>query len=173
MSKFTKGCFDTVINKRKMLGYCKLHKCGMTRKQIKAKKCLSKQCRHFVKYNDHPYWKEKERIKQLKKLKKENNMRIKKDEKYYEGLPSANELLKDIESNKKLLKQIDEFISNPATPKILVEDCKRKRNKVVRRIQDYNIWIDMMVKGYLLGVKSTKYNENYDKLYKALFGEGE
>lgn len=44
--------------------YCKLHHCSMTVKQMKAKGCLQKQCWHLVKNELHPYWKQREVIKQ-------------------------------------------------------------------------------------------------------------
>jgi len=44
--------------------YCKHHHCSMTVKQMKAKGCLQKQCWHLVKNEQHPYWKQRESIKQ-------------------------------------------------------------------------------------------------------------
>ena len=49
--------------------YCKLHKCNLTVKQIRGRECLQKQCFHFVK-NEHPYWRQKEKKKMMKKMNK-------------------------------------------------------------------------------------------------------
>ena len=43
--------------------FCKKHRCGMTVKQIRCRECLSKQCWYLVKYQDHPWWKQREIIK--------------------------------------------------------------------------------------------------------------
>lgn len=37
--------------------YCKLHKSGITVKQMKNRDCLGKNCRWFRKILDHGYWK--------------------------------------------------------------------------------------------------------------------
>lgn len=36
--------------------YCRLHRSGMTVKQMKNRKCLEKNCRHFRKIKTHGYW---------------------------------------------------------------------------------------------------------------------
>lgn len=54
-----------------VVGYCRYH-CGyMTVKQMRCKNCLSKQCRHLVKNEEHNFWKQRERLKQKKKAKKQ------------------------------------------------------------------------------------------------------
>lgn len=55
----------------KAVGYCKYHHCGVTAKQIKCKNCLKKECWHFVKYEDHPYWIQRKIQKQKRKNRKE------------------------------------------------------------------------------------------------------
>ena len=50
--------------------YCKLHHCGLTVKQIKSRQCLCKQCWHLQKNENHTWWKQREILKQKKKLKK-------------------------------------------------------------------------------------------------------
>ena len=47
--------------------FCKLKQCSLTTKQIRAKQCLKKQCWHLVKYESHPWWTQREVIKQKKK----------------------------------------------------------------------------------------------------------
>ena len=51
-------------------GYCQLHHCAMTVKQMRAKECLSKQCWHLTKYEEHPYWMQRESMKQKRKDRK-------------------------------------------------------------------------------------------------------
>ena len=51
--------------------YCKLHRCSMTVKQMKAKNCLQKQCWHLVKNEGHQYWKQREAVKQKRKERKD------------------------------------------------------------------------------------------------------
>lgn len=51
--------------------YCKLHKCAMTVKQMKKKECLQKQCWHMQKNEEHPYWRQREVMKQKRKDRKE------------------------------------------------------------------------------------------------------
>ena len=53
-----------------LVGYCRLHRRCMTRKQMKVRKCLSKQCGAFKKL-EHPYWEQNERNKQQRKVVKE------------------------------------------------------------------------------------------------------
>lgn len=52
-------------------GYCKYHHANMTVKQMRAKNCLQKECRHLVKNESHAYWKQREVVKQKKKAKKQ------------------------------------------------------------------------------------------------------
>ena len=52
-------------------GYCKYHHANVTVKQMRAKNCLQKECRHLVKNESHAYWKQREVIKQKKKAKKQ------------------------------------------------------------------------------------------------------
>ena len=51
-------------------GYCKLHKCSMTVKQIKGKQCLFKQCWHLEKNASHQWWKQREITKQKREARK-------------------------------------------------------------------------------------------------------
>lgn len=54
-----------------IIGYCTLHKCCMSKKQMLNRKCLEKQCRRFNPRKEHPYWKGKEEKKALRKQRKE------------------------------------------------------------------------------------------------------
>ena len=51
--------------------YCRYHAASMTVKQMKAKECLNKQCRHLVKNATHAYWKQRDIVKQKRKNRKE------------------------------------------------------------------------------------------------------
>ena len=56
--------------------YCKLHRCGLTVKQIKSRQCLCKQCWHLCKNEDHDWWRQREVIKQRKKEKRNMEGRV-------------------------------------------------------------------------------------------------
>jgi hypothetical protein len=61
--------FHLQPKKEKAVGRChhNWHKGNMSAKMVKTHKCLGKQCPYFEKYEDHPYWKEREAIKAKKK----------------------------------------------------------------------------------------------------------
>ena len=48
------------------------HKCHLTVKTMKQHECLKKQCRALKKHEEHNYWKEREVLKQRKKMNKMN-----------------------------------------------------------------------------------------------------
>ena len=50
--------------------YCKLHGCSMTVKQMKKKECLKKQCFHLQKNENHDIWRQRERMKEIRKERK-------------------------------------------------------------------------------------------------------
>lgn len=54
-----------------VVGYCRYHRCGMTVKQMRCKNCLQKQCRHLVKNEEHQYWRQRELVKQKRKIRKQ------------------------------------------------------------------------------------------------------
>ena len=58
-------CSDNVA------AYCKLHGRCMTVKQMRCKNCLQKECWHLEKNEDHPYWKQREIMKQKRKARKQ------------------------------------------------------------------------------------------------------
>ena len=61
--------FNTQSNN--VVAHCRLHHCSMTVKQMKCKNCLQKQCRHFVRNEEHQYWRQKELVKQKRKNRKQ------------------------------------------------------------------------------------------------------
>ena len=52
-------------------GYCHYHHCCLTVKQMHRKECLQKHCPHLVKYQQHPFWVQREKKKQKRRDKKE------------------------------------------------------------------------------------------------------
>lgn len=60
-------------NKSNIVGYCRLHKVHLTATQVKQKECLSKGC-HALKKWEHKFWSHRERIKEVKQLKKEQGI---------------------------------------------------------------------------------------------------
>jgi hypothetical protein len=61
--------FNTCSNN--VVGYCRYHHASMTVKQMKCKNCLQKECRHLVKNEEHPYWRQRELTKQKRKNRKQ------------------------------------------------------------------------------------------------------
>ena len=57
---------------QKPVGFCcyRKHRGYLTLKIMKNHECLKKQCPCLKKCEDHPYWEQREKIKQLKKQKK-------------------------------------------------------------------------------------------------------
>ncbi len=53
-----------------LCAWCHYHNVGVTVRQMKLKKCLGRQCGALEKY-DHPIWKHRENIKELRKKRKE------------------------------------------------------------------------------------------------------
>lgn len=51
--------------------YCRYHRASMTVKQMKCKNCLQKECKHLIKNEAHQYWKQKELVKQRRKVRKQ------------------------------------------------------------------------------------------------------
>jgi len=55
------------------VGYCHNpeHRGYLSKRNLKKHECLRKQCRYLHKYEEHPYWAERERIKAEKKARKQ------------------------------------------------------------------------------------------------------
>ena len=47
--------------------YCHLHNGCLSVHELRRKNCLGKQCRYFEKNPAHPFWRERERIRQKRK----------------------------------------------------------------------------------------------------------
>ena len=63
----TRGLYYSQMKKNKACGWCRYHDCCISVKQLKEKKCLSKECHYLVKYENHPWWDQREREKAKKK----------------------------------------------------------------------------------------------------------
>ncbi len=66
-----KGMSGGTIDRKKAVGYCRDHKVALTTRTLKNHKCLSKQCDALKKYEDHPFWIEREQKKKAKKARKQ------------------------------------------------------------------------------------------------------
>jgi len=62
-----------------IIGYChcKTHKGYLTMKLLRQHECLSKQCRFLQRFEEEPFWTQQEKMKAKRKLRKENQRRIK------------------------------------------------------------------------------------------------
>lgn len=69
--KQLRGLYGCSLNEKRMVGYCRHHKCYLTSRTLKKHECLKKQCKALVKNESHGYWANRERIKQLKKERRE------------------------------------------------------------------------------------------------------
>lgn len=56
-----------------IVGYCRFHRVHLTAAQVRDKDCVSKQCKALKKW-DHPYWEHKQRMKEVRQLKKEQGI---------------------------------------------------------------------------------------------------
>lgn len=64
-----KTLYNTMANSP--CGKCKKKNCELTVRQVKAKKCLGKNCWHLVKYENHEWWHQRELAKERKKERKQ------------------------------------------------------------------------------------------------------
>ena len=69
-SKMLYGLYGSRINRNNCSGYCYYHKAHLTVKTMKQHQCLSKHCDCLKKHEEHPFWSERERLKELKKANK-------------------------------------------------------------------------------------------------------
>lgn len=69
--KTINGLYYSELNSSRACAFCTHHSCSMTVKQMRCKNCLGKQCRHFIKNESHPFWRQRELVKQKKKSKKQ------------------------------------------------------------------------------------------------------
>lgn len=60
-----KTCRLGTPNRENAVGYCHLHNCNMTHKQMRNRQCLKKGCKNFVPWKQHPYWTQRAQTKNL------------------------------------------------------------------------------------------------------------
>jgi hypothetical protein len=53
-------------------GYCRRHGTSLTVKQLRGRECLKKNCWYLVKYTEHPWWHQREVLKEKKKKRKDD-----------------------------------------------------------------------------------------------------
>lgn len=72
------GGYVEILDSDKIIGYChnKIHCGALTKNIIKTHECLSKQCRHFEKYEGSPYWSRVKQSLEAKALQKERKKNI-------------------------------------------------------------------------------------------------
>lgn len=66
-----KGLNGQFIKRTNAVGYCRLHGVALTKTDLKNRECLKKQCGALKRYEENYYWAERERIKQLRRARKE------------------------------------------------------------------------------------------------------
>ena len=66
----TMGKWVPLGGSKNPVGWCCLHRFTLSVNQMKRKRCLIKDCRHFRKKKEHNYWKAKERAEQARKERK-------------------------------------------------------------------------------------------------------
>ena len=65
-----KGMYCSELSSNHACAFCTYHNCHLTARQMKCKGCLNKQCKNLVKNEDHPYWKQREAMKEKRKARK-------------------------------------------------------------------------------------------------------
>lgn len=65
------GLYGSHIKRSKAVAYCKHHCAALTVKTLKEHECLKKQCNALKKYEEHDYWRQRERIKEIKNARKQ------------------------------------------------------------------------------------------------------
>ena len=65
------GLYGSYINQSKVVGYCKYHNVALTARTLRCHECLNKQCNALQKCEEHDYWRQRERKKELRKARKE------------------------------------------------------------------------------------------------------
>ena len=63
--------FGNVAKGTKVVAYCHYHRAWMTLPELKRKECLQRGCGRLSKCEDNPFWKQRERKRKRKQMKKE------------------------------------------------------------------------------------------------------
>ena len=69
--QLVKGLYGSEFDKNRACGYCKLHHKYLTVKHVRQHECLSKQCWHLQKNENHDWWRQREVVKQRRRARKE------------------------------------------------------------------------------------------------------
>lgn len=69
--ELVKGLYGSEFDKNRACGFCKHHHCYLTVKQVKQHECLQKQCYYLRKNTSHDWWRQREVMKQKRKMRKE------------------------------------------------------------------------------------------------------
>ena len=64
------GLYGSQISRIKAVGYCKKHGAHLTVNTLKRHECLKKECNYLKKHEDNPYWAERAKLKEEKKMNK-------------------------------------------------------------------------------------------------------
>lgn len=70
VNEYIPGLYGSTLRKNQCVGYCHYHHCGLTTRTLKGHKCLFKQCNDLEKYQEHEYWKHRERMKEIRNERK-------------------------------------------------------------------------------------------------------
>lgn len=65
------GLYGSQVSRIKAIGYCKKHGAHLTETTMKKHECLKKSCNYLKRHEENPYWEERERLKERKKMKKQ------------------------------------------------------------------------------------------------------
>ncbi|MBO4639555.1 MAG: hypothetical protein J5710_07360 [Treponema sp.] len=88
--------YNTESTCSKCIGYCTFHKGYITRKQLKTKQCLQKNCNALIKNTNHQFWIEREQKKEELKLKRIEEKRIEEEKLSQFHLITENQKKKNI-----------------------------------------------------------------------------
>lgn len=74
--KMVKCAFGDTARITKCVGYCKLHKCYLTLKNVMNMNCLDKGCKHFVKFTNHKWWQNEIALAKQKRERKQKRKEL-------------------------------------------------------------------------------------------------
>jgi hypothetical protein len=91
------------------IGKCKLHKYYLTIPQLELHNCLSKQCRHLIKFEERSFWQERARKLELKKAKRKREKDILEIRRIITPVLFGSYSVKKGVSNQNYMNKIDNF----------------------------------------------------------------
>lgn len=93
--------YNTESTCSRCIGYCTFHKGYITRKQLKTKQCLQKNCNALIKNQNHQFWIEREQRKEEIKVKRIEAKRIEEEKLSKFHLITENQKKKNIHIREK------------------------------------------------------------------------